>query len=1206
MDLEGFGAFARGQEVISPRFYQQCAKFNEEVDAAIEKTYEKKKKVKKRGRNEEEHNDDNMADENIIVISKPDPFRNGEDMMRGPGGYPEVGLCMNVHMPKNVEFFPSYEAFWSNCRGFPTSVTLDILKKMLNLDIRDTENGDTLTLLESVLIMHGDIKILKRPMLCGGDAFWGKQCRKSVLVVEESRRFEYQQKILKLSLALALTRASGSDVYDNKRVEAYGKFMSMRKESIQECKDVHEHMMNKVLHNKARQGCCVHEAMMVFTDVMYQCNSNGWRLRPDNLYLLTQMMISDVMLAINFHESVIGGASNGIGATIVVRDGNGNHRLFSNKDMSVVKMGEASNANQVGMYQIQSKTNGCGADKCVNCYREIVSLKEFCAQLVVASENFTEIKKTSEMGLLQGCCNVTESPMNGESVQTNTVKDTSMRQYSTELKASGDGGSVNSLQAITWMIQRNTTGADTQKYVTTKEDEVKKGRTLVEYQQVIYGYWVLCSNVVGTNCRERMKTILTVTRSMMSAANGISVGGGEDCNLLCMPISNAKDIRPIARPLFFGNMCTTMVSAFVQWTGVLGKTPSSPILETILEVFYMQLGRCHHMLNPDMFQPGDRPRCYEISKARGVAMSLIMTSMEQTIEAGRQQVGQHEAVEGTTLRLMTESCSPHLASWIMADTMEHMFRTDLMIVMQLLGMKLGVPASIGLEDVLHWLRTGEIANEDMRVWWERQTKLEPTQMDKRTDLTEIGACMYISAPDLIGQAASQGLMDVAICKQVGSRLFYQYAPLLQEYCQIHNSQGGEEIVQCMLMNNVNQGMVWPCVFGVHDTLPHFWLTGAPQQDLVAKRELQVSPIRVVVTLARTAGLFVDARWLLLYCGLCGTIPAQASRFVGVAKWIEYFYKTNIPDRMVCNPWLFTGLPSPVVNSGMIHAPHPQSGRRMVRRHAHMRAGLNAPIRSLVVEDLGPAALRYQLAQMLLINEKAVPTDAVSYSFPMNMWCPVKLAGDEFGALKWDNERQKFFLRDRAGERVVSGQPGVFLSGRVTVDMRPLCVFDRPGVAIKIREHEVGVIIRYDAVNHFGYDILQPNDNAICTMNPDATEEAVLPIDTGMLLKMSAIPNRDRYSCWMEDGEDEMVGVEWIRCKLGLLQEENDEAVICVNINVDERSLWRGTIQYGSSHGSVQHAAHRMNVLVKCSDLKLIEFAGVGLQICDKVKRNGGL
>jgi hypothetical protein len=86
----------------------------------------------------------------------------------------------------------------------------------------------------------------------------------------------------------------------------------------------------------------------------------------------------------------------------------------------------------------------------------------------------------------------------------------------------------------------------------------------------------------------------------------------------------------------------------------------------------------------------------------------------------------------------------------------------------------------------------------------------------------------------------------------------------------------------------------------------------------------------------------------------------------------------------------------------------------------------------------------------------------------------------------------------------------------------------------------------------------------------------------------------------------MVGVEWIRCKLGLLQEENDEAVICVNINVDERSLWRGTIQYGSSHGSVQHAAHRMNVLVKCSDLKLIEFAGVGLQICDKVKRNGGL
>ena len=46
-------------------------------------------------------------------------------------------------------------------------------------------------------------------------------------------------------------------------------------------------------------------------------------------------------------------------------------------------------------------------------------------------------------------------------------------------------------------------------------------------------------------------------------------------------------------------------------------------------------------------------------------------------------------------------------------------------------------------------------------------------------------------------------------------------------------------------------------------------------------------------------------------------------------------------------------------------------------------GLNAPIRSGVVEDLGPAALRYQLGEVLKVCERSIPTNAVSYSFPVN-------------------------------------------------------------------------------------------------------------------------------------------------------------------------------------------------------------------------------
>jgi hypothetical protein len=201
------------------------------------------------------------------------------------------------------------------------------------------------------------------------------------------------------------------------------------------------------------------------------------------------------------------------------------------------------------------------------------------------------------------------------------------------------------MQAISWLIQRNTTGTDLQKFVTTKENEKTKGRTTVEYQQVIYGYWLLCSNAVGNLSRERMKTILAVTRTIASAADGLPSNASDDGRLLCVPVSSSVDVKPIARPWFFANMGTAVVAAFLQWTGVLGKLPASHILETIMESFYSELAECHEMLNPDTFRQGASARCFEVSKARGVAVSLAMTSMEQTLEAGRTGRGQAEAVE---------------------------------------------------------------------------------------------------------------------------------------------------------------------------------------------------------------------------------------------------------------------------------------------------------------------------------------------------------------------------------------------------------------------------------------------------------------------------------------------------------------------------------------------------------------------------------
>jgi hypothetical protein len=56
---------------------------------------------------------------------------------------------------------------------------------------------------------------------------------------------------------------------------------------------------------------------------------------------------------------------------------------------------------------------------------------------------------------------------------------------------------------------------------------------------VLYGYYVLCSNAVAYRARERLRTILAVTRTITSAADGLS-GGQAGRNRLCIPVSNGE------------------------------------------------------------------------------------------------------------------------------------------------------------------------------------------------------------------------------------------------------------------------------------------------------------------------------------------------------------------------------------------------------------------------------------------------------------------------------------------------------------------------------------------------------------------------------------------------------------------------------------------------------------------------------------------
>jgi hypothetical protein len=1144
---------------------------------------------------EEEDEELLNGEEAPVFVSVPVPFQadvqDENDDVMPPAGYPACKIGMEVNMSKSIEMFPSYQLFWSECKGFPTSVTLDVLKKSLDMeDDASGEEEECLTLVESDMIMKGETPIFKRPMLSGGDSVWGEQCRESLLRMEGDgrRRWEYQRKFVRLAFALGLTRASGSDVYDNKRVEAYGKFMAMGEESVRECKDTYAKFMENA--GGKRLGCCVHEAMQLFTHVLHQVNHEVWHLRPDNLYLLMQLMTSDVQLCLNYFDSMIRSACNGIGGMLIVRDGGGSYRTLFHKDTAGHSEGS------VNMGQVLSKKNGSGVDTCVSIYKSHVNLSAYSKECASNVEGFVELKRTTELGLLQECCNVIENPNTESARQIHTVKDTCSRKFSTELRAGNDTPSQSCMQAISWLVTRSTLGLDSNCFATTKENEKTKTRVSVEYRQVMFGYWVVCTNNVGTQSRERFKTLLTVSRSICSCTNAISrpsaaEEGGEEngirdpCAMTCDRHNGAG--FQAGRSLFFSNMCTCVVSAFLQWTGVLGRLPASPVLEAVLDVFYAQLALCKDMLNPNAYVQGERGRCFQISKARGVAMSLIMTSMAQTLEAGRRGCGQQEAVEQTAQRLMLEGTSPHLATWIMADTLEHMFRMDFMLLLQMIGTKLQVPGNLTLMDVLTWLQTGSARHcAALEGWLSRQRRLASAPHDKRVGADEIAASWYVTHADLSSAVVNaQGQVDTIVCSHVGSSLFFQNHEVLEENCQIHGSHNGEEIVQCMLFQNVNCPMRWPSVFGSRKTLPHFWMGGQEPRQEEACRKLILTPLRVVVTDARKASVFVDVRWLLLYCGLCGSVPSQSSRFLGISKWIQHFYETCIPDSMVCNRWLFTGLPSPVMDCGLLLVAHRPSGRRTLRRpnggsgvgtHA---VGLNAPIRTRVVEDLGPAALRYQMAEVLQVCERTIPTEAVSYSFPPGKWCPVMLEEGSFASLKWD-ERDRFVLkRPGQAEQVVNGGAG-FLSGRVSVAMRPLCTLNRPGIAIMMEDGGTGVVQGYDA-EESAYRVWNGRETML--VDPYAVEDATVPVGGVLYVRVEAMEQRHQYKflVGMEENEEGADAVDAIQCTLGVMNCDGDEEnVVAVHVEVGTANGDGAFFAlYGASHGATGSAMQDMEMHV---------------------------
>lgn len=263
-------------------------------------------------------------------------------------------------------------------------------------------------------------------------------------------------------------------------------------------------------------------ALRYALDVFLACDRCKWNMRPDNLHLLLQLLVSDMMLCLNFYGSVIDGASNGIGATLVVRDGGGSFRRWF-KD---------ANSGTLMLGQLMHKGNSSGADHCVGAYKQAVAIGDYDERFRMSREFITEIKRVTEVGLIQETCNTFEWRGNTPTL-THLIVETDDRKYTTELKAGGDQQSLNNLQAITWLIPRNTVAMDTNKYATTRGDADTNERIRVEHRQAKDGYWILCSNCVREGARERMHTVLAVSRSIISSAAGVEMDQVNDRPIFC-------------------------------------------------------------------------------------------------------------------------------------------------------------------------------------------------------------------------------------------------------------------------------------------------------------------------------------------------------------------------------------------------------------------------------------------------------------------------------------------------------------------------------------------------------------------------------------------------------------------------------------------------------------------------------------------------
>ena len=1219
-----------GLSPVDPHFVEQCRQYDMDVDmetnwaAAFrmgsnkKPKPEKKKRLqrRKRSRNqadEEEdadHNDsEEPAQENHVARVRPP---NGMELEGGgvfgvPMGKVQVELLFSTPLEGQM----SLVEFRRQLATFPESVMLELLQGSLNLSeelmeqvaARVNQEGDDATVEIAEMrdiVMDGGKMTVQVQMLAMHDSVWGAQTLNMVRELEDAgRRMDLLRDLVRMGFALAFTRATGSDGYTNGRVAAYGRFITHNygEASRAECRACYTAMRDAfVASGRRHEGSMTHRAWQYAMEQIHACNQKAWHLRPDNLFLLFQLMVSDVMLGLNFYGSVVDGADNGIGATLVICDGNRNYRRrFYDRE---------TNGRSDGI--VFDKSNSTGADTAVNDYVLVVEIGEYAEEFAVQGDVFTELKRVTEMSLVKATCNILEG-LPGNMTLKHAVTETMGRKYSTELKANGDQQSENCMTAIAWLIPRNTKTKACNSFQTTRENELKD-RVLVEYRQVTDGYLVLSANKVRGSARERYHTMMAVSRSIASAADGMNVDAvldadeeagreaeearrvARDGRVDPMVNGGGKKLEGLGRGFFFAGMGTAMFAGFMQWTGMLGQIRETRTTEALLRTFMAHFELCNDLMNPDMACAGNRARFLEVSKARGVAVSLLGISMRETIESGRRNESQQMAVERTCLAFRVEGASAAVA-WIMADTLEHMLRLDFFMLMQVLFQMLNVPY-VGLDALLEWLDTGaQEACPEAEAFFQSHADalVMPTAVDAQmgvngAQLTPIERCLYLTDARLrVSRLDTPMTPEVRsqFCERLSKRLWGDCATQLSAHANLSDKTKGDQVLRAMLEHSIDRQFAWPSVLGLPQ---RFGLGRTPPDDA----SLALAPLRMVMVETTEAQLCVDLRWLLLVGALSEGCVSQSSRFSIVAQLVQRLYQHCVPAEMVCSEDLFVGLPTQWTGAGFVWPPVLPTKRRMLRRPGR-DVGTDAPCRSGLVEDMGAAAPRMELARLLSVSERDLPTECVHYEFPPNISTPVRLEDEEAdAALEWRGGR--FILTLRGAETDITAEDDArphYLSGRVTRAVRPLPHFYRPGLLVEVRDGAWGSVARFRAAEG-RFEIVWSGRAPLLWGAYEVEERMVLP-DACVRFDASVLPEGVRLQ--REHGRGLMVSKGDVEEATGDLEALQVEDVREGHVVVRMRRVKRNPNQaqkmlFGASHGekacqdSETRLAHRFQVPVQ--------------------------